>query len=272
MADNYLEKKFEEHYSAAQPQKQTKRQPLKVRRIYVTGGANGIGAAIVRSLRVAGNRVAFCDIDREKGEALAACTGTTFEHVDVRDAQALEASLRKIAEAWGDIDAVINNVGVSHFGPITETTVEDFDDTYRTNLRPVFVTSSFVARWRKEHGNQSNYGRIVNLCSTRWQMSEIGTEAYSASKGGIFSLTHALAMSMQEYHVTVNSISPGWIATHDYDKLTQADHEQHPSGRVGKPDDVARIVRFLLAEENDFVCGENITVDGGMTRKMIYVE
>ena len=102
-------------------------------------------------------------------------------------------------------------------------------------------------------------------------MSEAGTEAYSASKGGIFSLTHALAVSLSKYHITVNSISPGWIENYHYDTLTEADHRQHPSLRVGKPDDIARMCLFLCNEKNDFINGENITIDGGMTRKMIYV-
>ena len=103
-------------------------------------------------------------------------------------------------------------------------------------------------------------------------MSEPGTEGYSASKGGIYSLTHALAVSLAEWHITVNSIAPGWIATHDYDRLTSQDHLQHPSGRVGRPEDIARLCVFLCQDGNDFINGENIVIDGGMTKKMIYVE
>ena len=111
---------------------------------------------------------------------------------------------------------------------------------------------------------------MINLCSTRYLMSEAGTEAYAASKGGIYSLTHALAISMAPYRVTVNCISPGWIETGDYAQLTHEEHAMHPSGRVGKPEDVARIALFLAQTENDFINGQNLTVDGGMTKKMIY--
>ena len=116
------------------------------------------------------------------------------------------------------------------------------------------------------------FGRIVNICSTRYLMSEPGSEGYAASKGGIYSLTHALALSLAQWHITVNSISPGWIETRDYEQLRPEDHAQHPSGRVGKPEDIARLCLFICQEENDFMNGENVTIDGGMTKKMIYIE
>lgn len=103
-------------------------------------------------------------------------------------------------------------------------------------------------------------------------MSEPSSEGYAASKGGIYSLTHALALSLAPWHITVNSISPGWIQTHDYDQLRPEDHAQHPSGRVGKPEDIANMRLFICREENDFINGDNMTIDGGMTKKMIYVE
>ena len=97
-------------------------------------------------------------------------------------------------------------------------------------------------------------------------------EGYAASKGGIYSLTHALAVSLSEWNIIVNSIAPGWIETNDYESLRLEDHAQHPSKRVGKPEDIARACLFLCQEENDFINGENITIDGGMTKKMIYIE
>ena len=101
-------------------------------------------------------------------------------------------------------------------------------------------------------------------------MSETGSEGYAASKGGVSALTHALALSLSKYHITVNSIAPGWVENNNYEALTCKDHEQHPSLRVGKPEDIARMCLFLCHEENDFINGENITIDGGMTKKMIY--
>jgi len=113
-------------------------------------------------------------------------------------------------------------------------------------------------------------GSIVNISSTRATMSEENSEAYAASKGGIVSLTHALASSFSKDHIQVNCISPGWIETQNYDNLRKIDHDQHPSKRVGKPEDIARACIYLTNEENDFINGTEIIIDGGMTKKMVY--
>lgn len=115
-------------------------------------------------------------------------------------------------------------------------------------------------------------GAIINLASTRAIMSEPDSESYAATKGGIVALTHALAASFSKENITVNSISPGWIETGDYEALSDKDHKQHFSNRVGKPEDIGRACLYLTASENDFVTGVNLIVDGGMTRKMIYEE
>lgn len=269
MADNYLEKKFEEHNAQSSVRKAT-HVKTKIRNVFVTGGANGIGRAIVRNMRMAGHNVAFCDIDEAAGQTLSATTGTLFLKANVCQPSELIGVLNTIAERWGSLDIIINNVGISAFSPLIQTTIETFDEVINTNVRPIFITSRYMAQMRQEKPIQ--YGRIINICSTRYRQSEAGTEAYSASKGAIASLTHALSMSMAQYGITVNCISPGWIETGNYANLQPTDHAQHPSGRVGKPDDIARIVRFLCDENNDFINGENIICDGGMTRKMIYNE
>lgn len=241
------------------------------RRVFVTGGAHGIGRSIVETFRKAGNRVAFCDIDSLRGKDVAEKTGAVFHHADVADQEQLEHCLQTAVEQWGDLDILVNNAGISEFRPITETSVEEFDRIIRTNLRPAFITSRFLARHRQQNGNTA-YGRIVNLCSTRYLMSETGTEGYSASKGGIYSLTHALAISLAPLRITVNAVAPGWIHVNEEESLRLIDHEFHPSGRVGTPEDIARAVLFLCDEENDFINGQTLTVDGGVTRKMIYPE
>ncbi|MGM9758967.1 MAG: SDR family NAD(P)-dependent oxidoreductase [Parabacteroides sp.] len=273
MADNYLERKMEAYRERKSGgAKSTGRTvPHKMRRVFVTGGASGIGRAIVKAFRSAGHRVAFCDCNETAGRELALRTGTDFYPLDVTDVTALEACLQHLLETWGDLDILINNVGIGSFSPLTETTVETFDRILSVNLRPVFVTSRRLAIHRKGEETPNPYGRIINLCSTRYLMSEPGTEGYSASKGAIYSLTHALSLSLAPWHVTVNCISPGWIETGDYEALRPEDHMQHPSGRVGRPEDIARMCLFLCQEENDFINGENITIDGGMTKKMIYV-
>ena len=241
------------------------------RRVFVTGGAHGIGRSIVEEFRKAGHRVAFCDIDSLRGKDAAEETGAVFHHADVADGEQLEHCLQTVVEQWGDLDILVNNAGISVFSPIAETSVEEFDRIIRTNLRPAFITSRFLARHRQQNGNTA-YGRIVNLCSTRYQMSEVGTEGYSASKGGIYSLTHALAISLAPLRITVNAVAPGWIHVNEAETLRPVDHEFHPSGRVGTPEDIARAVLFLCDEKNDFINGQTLTVDGGVTRKMIYPE
>lgn len=283
MADNYLENQYEQYQTRKaaweREQKYGKKkstsgstpQPAK-RRVFVTGGAEGIGKAIVHAFSSAGYLVAFCDKNTEVGELTAKETGALFYPVDVSDTDALEACLQSLFLKWGDIDVIINNAGISQFSPLTETSIETFDKILSVNLRPVFITSHALAVHRKNKSINNSYGRIINICSTRYLMSEPGSEGYAASKGGIYSLTHALALSLAGQHITVNSISPGWIQTHDYDQLRSEDHTQHPSGRVGKPEDIARMCLFLCQEGNDFINGENITIDGGMTKKMIYLE
>jgi len=173
-----------------------------------------------------------------------------------------------VINEYKKIDILINNAGISKFIPLEEMTVNDWDEILNTNLRSIFITSrEFV-----KHNRNKSYGRIINISSTRHLMSEPNTEAYSASKGGIVSITHALAITLSNHNITVNSISPGWIQNNDYDNLTEIDHNQHPSKRVGKPDDIGRLCLFLSDEKNDFINGENIIVDGGMTKKMIYID
>lgn len=241
------------------------------KRVFITGGALGIGRALVQTFTAAGCRVAFCDTNEEAAQTLVEQTNARFFTVDVRDKISLESCMQQLFTEWGDLDVVINNVGVGNFASITENTVEAFDEVLAINLRPVFITARLLAIHRKQQQCGKQYGRIINLCSTRYLMSEPGTEGYSASKGGIYSLTHALAVSLSEFGITVNCISPGWVENYHYDTLTVGDHEQHPSGRVGKPEDIARMCLFLCQEENNFINGENITIDGGMTKKMIYV-
>ncbi len=295
MADNYIERQQEQYEARKaawkQAQKYGKKKSTTVhpaesascspmtsksapskRRVFITGGAEGIGKAIVEAFCLSGDQVAFCDINETAGQETAKATGAIFYKVDVSDKDALESCMQRILSEWNDIDIIINNVGISQFSSITETSVEDFDKILSINLRPVFITSRLLAIHRKEQSSPNPYGRIINICSTRYLMSEPGSEGYAASKGGIYSLTHALALSLSEWNITVNSIAPGWIQTHDYDQLRSEDHSQHPSRRVGKPGDIARMCLFLCEKNNDFINGENITIDGGMTKKMIYPE
>jgi NAD(P)-dependent dehydrogenase (short-subunit alcohol dehydrogenase family) len=243
-----------------------------MRRVFVTGAAHGIGRAIVEAFVSAGDCVAFCDIDSARGEAVAAATGAQFFALDVCDKGALEGAMQSLFEQWGDIDVVVNNVGVGGFEPITASSVENFEQVIATNLRSAFITSRMLAVHREKMGATNGYGRIVNLCSTRYLQSEAGTEAYAASKGGIWSLTHALAVSLAPYHITVNCIAPGWISVNEDEVLRPEDHAFHLSGRVGIAADIAHTCLFLCDPKSGFITGQCITVDGGTTKKMIYPE
>ncbi|HBL69645.1 MAG TPA: oxidoreductase [Alistipes sp.] len=241
------------------------------RRVFVTGGARGIGKGIVEAFTRQGDEVVFCDIDPELGARTAAGTGARFCQLDVTDAAGLEGCMQQLFETLGDIDILVNNVGIGLFKPLDELSIEEFDRVIATNLRPVFITSRQLALHRRRNGNR-RYGRIINLCSTRYLQSEAGTEAYSASKGGIYSLTHSLAVSLAPLRITVNAIAPGWIHVREEEPLRSEDHQFHPSGRVGEPGDIARMCLFLCDEANDFLNGQTLTVDGGATIRMIYPE
>ncbi|MFJ8259161.1 SDR family NAD(P)-dependent oxidoreductase [Peribacillus asahii] len=242
--------------------------------VVITGAGNGIGKGVALSYAEKGANVVLADIDEtagiqtvtrikeQGGEAL-------FVQTDVR----MEADIIRLMEAvnqtYGQIDILINNAGKALFRSPYDLSIEEWDDVIHTNLRSVFLGSREAAKYMRHN---KDGGSIVNIASTRAVMSEPNSESYAATKGGIVAITHALAASLGEDRITVNAISPGWIETGDYAKLSQIDHEQHLSKRVGKPDDIARACLYLTAKENDFVTGINLVVDGGMTRKMIYEE
>ena len=138
----------------------------------MTGGAEGIGKAIVEAFCKDGHQVAFCDINAVSGQQTARDTGAIFHSVDVSDKEALESCMQQILDEWKDIDILINNVGISKFSSITETSVKDFDKILSVNLRPVFITSRLLAIHRKTQSDSNPYGRIINICSTRYLMSE----------------------------------------------------------------------------------------------------
>ncbi len=282
MADNYLEQKMEDMRSgklrsssptpSGAPRKGILQIPFPPRRVLVTGGANGIGLAIARAYLNAGCKVAVFDIDKERGQQLAQNEGVRFYHVDLSDAKKIEESFLNLLHAWRDVDIIVNDAGISSFYPLAEGTLDDFDRIINTNMRPIYILARLWAIHKKKFPIPSDYGgRMINISSTRHIQSETGTEGYSASKGAIASLTHALMMSLSEFGITVNCISPGWIHTGNPSELTEADHLQHPSRRVGTPEDIARTCIFLSLPGNDFINGADIVVDGGMTRKMIYV-
>ena len=241
--------------------------------IVVTGASNGIGKSIASMYIKEGAKVVLADIDEQEGEKFVQSSAfpenTRFIRTDVREEKDVINLMNNVAEYFGTIDILVNNAGISVFKSFYDLSIEEWDRVINTNLRSVFLCSREAAKIMKSN---ENGGSIINISSTRAYQSEPNTESYSASKGGIIALTHALANSLADDYITVNSISPGWIETKDYDDLRGIDHEQHLSKRVGKPNDVARACLFLTNPDNDFITGTNLMVDGGMTVKMIYEE
>ncbi|MCK9206220.1 MAG: SDR family oxidoreductase [Salinivirgaceae bacterium] len=242
---------------------------LKNKIVLVTGGASGIGLGIAKTFILQGCKVAITDIDQLKGKQFAqSYPEALFIKADMSEEDDILAVFQKIDAKFDVPDILVNNVGISRFKPLLEITTNEWDKILNTNLRSAFICSREFAR--RHPGNR--YGRIINISSTRHLMSEPNGEAYAASKGGLVSLTHALAASLQSQGMTVNCISPGWIHNGNPAELNTSDHIQHFAKRVGVAEDIARMCLFLCQPENDFITGQNFYIDGGMTKKMIYEE
>jgi NAD(P)-dependent dehydrogenase (short-subunit alcohol dehydrogenase family) len=232
----------------------------------VTGAAHGIGAAIARRLASQGWRVACTDSDGDALEAIASEINAAAVQCDVGQEADVERLVAVARAHLGRIDAIVSNAGIGGFARLQDTTLELWNRVLATNLTATFLLAKAAAPDLKR-----TRGSIVTIASTRAHMSEAGTLAYSASKGGLVALTHALAITLAP-EVRVNCVSPGWIDTGKHGPLKPSDHAQHPAGRVGRPEDIAAAVCYLLSDEAGFVTGAELIVDGGMTRKMIYEE
>jgi NAD(P)-dependent dehydrogenase (short-subunit alcohol dehydrogenase family) len=251
---------------------------LAERIIVVTGGAQGIGRGIVETLLTAGASVVIADHDQEAGEELldllAQPDRLLLVPTDVRLEPQIERCLVEAIKRFGAIDGLVNNAGIASPGrtPVTELSLNQWELMIATNLTSSFLTAKHAA----PHLSQRQ-GAIVNISSTRALQSEADTEAYSAAKGGLVSLTHALAISLGS-RIRVNAILPGWIDVGPYRKKAvrcepvtdPEEHRQHPAGRIGTPRDVGALTAFLLSADAGFITGQAFVVDGGMTRKMIY--
>jgi NAD(P)-dependent dehydrogenase (short-subunit alcohol dehydrogenase family) len=235
----------------------------------VTGGAQGIGRAITLYLQEKGFQVVIADITEEAAREFS---DATFVKADVSKENDVRHLIQTTVKKFGRIDALVNNVGIGINKPITELSLDEWNQVLAVNLTSIFLCTKYAVSHLK-----ASRGAIVNIASTRALMSEVNTEAYSASKGGVVTLTHALAISLGP-DVRVNCVSPGWIETRDWQHVKQEvnhseeDKKQHPVGRVGHPNDIAAMVYYLLSDESGFITGQNFVVDGGMTKKMIYSE
>lgn len=242
--------------------------------VIVTGGAQGIGRGIAERFLAEGGSVVIADAD---AEAVAEVTLESPTILGVTCDVSSQADVKKLVavalERFGRLDVVVNNAGIGVNKPLEDLSLADWNRVIGVNLTGAFL----MAKHTSPHLRASR-GAILNIASTRASMSEANTEAYAASKGGVLALTHALSISLGP-EVRVNAVSPGWIETRDHRKSSarstvhhsDADRAQHPVGRVGTVDDVAAMVAFLCSSEAGFVTGQEFVVDGGMTKKMIYV-
>ena len=216
----------------------------------VTGGASGIGKVIAEQFQAAGARVCIIDV-----------LPNDYFVGDLADQAVLEAFARKVIDQYGRVDYLVHNAKPLTRG-IQDCSYAEFNYALRVGITaPFYLTKLFAPYF-------SPGGAVVNISSSRDRMSQPQTESYTAAKGGIHALTHALAVSLAG-KVRVNSISPGWIDT-EGTHYTGPDAVQQPAGRVGTPMDIANMVLYLCSDKAGFITGENICIDGGMTRQMIY--
>lgn len=216
----------------------------------VTGGSRGIGRCIAE--KFAENGASICIIDKQENPYF---TG------DLAEKNTLTRFADKVIAEYGKVDYLINNALPVMKG-ISECSYEEFNYALRVGVTaPFYLAKLFLPYF-------ADSASIVNISSSRDRMSQPQTESYTAAKGGIAALTHGMAVSLAG-KVRVNSISPGWIDTAGTE-YTGADAIQHPAGRVGKPEDIADMVLYLCSDRAGFITGENICIDGGMTRQMIY--
>lgn len=218
--------------------------------VVVTGGAQGIGKCICEQFAKEGANVCVIDL-----------LPNDYFQGDISDRNTLEKFVQKVIDDYGHIDYLINNAAPLSKG-IDSASYEEFEYALKVGVTaPFYLSKLFVNHFSKD-------GVIINISSSRDRMSQPQTESYTSAKGGINALTHALAVSLAG-RVRVNSISPGWI-DNDYTVYEGPDATQHPAGRVGNPLDIANMVLFLCSDKAGFITGENICIDGGMTRLMIY--
>ena len=218
--------------------------------VVITGGAGGIGKCIAEEFRKQGAQV--CVIDTAPGGHFVG---------DIGNQAVLEAFAGEVIKKYGRVDVLVNNAPPAFLG-IGECSYEQFQQALAVGVTAPFYLSKLFAPWFAEGAS------IINISSSRDRMSQPQSESYTAAKGGISALTHALAVSFAG-KVRVNSVSPGWIDT-AWRVYEGPDAFQQPAGRVGNPLDIANMVLFLASDKAGFITGENICIDGGQTRLMIY--
>ena len=234
-----------------------------MRTVLITGGSSGIGLALVKAYLKAGEKVINIDINTPQEQI----TGEYhFVYADLEKIDTLERVFDEAKSHTKKIDIFIHSAVSSKQPKLKDIDDKVFDEVINVNVKSCVLLAKYFAN--QFYGED---GRIILLSSTRALMSEKETTLYSLSKGAIESLTHSLAMTLSESHITVNAIAPGWINTTN-EKIRDIDHQFHPSKRVGKVEDIVKAALYITDKSNTFFNGQVITVDGGVTKKMIYPE
>ncbi|WP_158866276.1 SDR family NAD(P)-dependent oxidoreductase [Leifsonia sp. AG29] len=239
---------------------------LTGKRAVVTGGARGIGAAIVRRLAAEGATVALLDLLSDPGETVAADVGGRFVPVDLSDTEATRAGLADAMDDLGGIDILVNNAGILRFSPLLEIPVEDWDLMFAINTRPMLVTTQVAARRMIRDGGA---GTIINLASMAGKAGGAGQAHYAASKAAVIALTRVTALELGCHGITANCLCPGYVLTEmGADTRTSEDMElwssYSPLGRLGEPDDVSAVAAFLASPDAAYLTGQAFNVTGGM--------
>lgn len=231
----------------------------------ITGSSGGIGSALVEAFNRAGYKVVAVDLNPCKDPI----DGVEYLLADLSLEKDIDYVIHQIESMFGYAHILINNAAIAHFSkPLSLVSSDEMENLIKVNvLATIKLSKAFIAL-----NEGQAFGRIINIASTRYGQNEANWELYGASKGAVISLTSSLAVSLGHKPITVNAISPGWIHCADWSELRPEDHQQHPSGRVGKPEDIVKACFYLADPENDFINGANLVIDGGMSKKMIYLD
>lgn len=231
--------------------------------VIVTGGGKGIGKQICLDFLAQSYQVCFIDIDKEAGTNFCDTNEDLyFFHGDIKDKQILENFILFALKKMKRIDILINNACINKRGILSNASYEDFDEVLAVGLKAPYA----LALLCKQELVKNN-GKIINIASSRAFQSEPDSETYASTKGGIVALTHSLAMSLAP-NVLVNCIAPGWIHVDEGEVISQTDQKSIPAGKVGSPKDISEMVLYLCNQT--FITGETFTIDGGMSKRMIY--
>lgn len=230
----------------------------------VTGGTRGLGAAIAKDLRAAGNTVVICDIVEEQIVKFTAETGIPGFKIDVSDFSSVEAGVKEIETAVGPVDILVNNAGITRDGFLHKMDpIKQWQAVINVNLGSVFNTCRHVVPGMRERG----WGRIINISSMNGQRGQFGQVNYSSAKAGMLGLTRALAQEVANKGITVNAVCPGFILTEMTGAMPkdvlEAEVRKIPIGRIGQPDDIGYMVVFLASDQASFITGATMSVNGG---------